>query len=278
MSLSHETYTSIGKKMRISRILKNGRSVIFAMDHGMEHGPDEFPKEHLNPKIILKKVIEGGADAIMVNIGIAALTWDVWANNVALIVKVTGKTSIRPKDETLLQSPTGIVEDAVKIGADGIAATVYWGSQYEHIMMEQFVEIAAICEEYGMPVLQLAYPRGPEIQNRYDPRIVRYGARAAAEIGADIIKTYWTGSKESFASVVEAASGVPVLMSGGPKTDTPLEFLKVARDVIEAGGAGVVVGRNVFQRSDPVTMMRAIVRVVHKDEDPEEVAREEGLV
>ncbi|MCD6503129.1 MAG: fructose-bisphosphate aldolase [Thermoplasmata archaeon] len=276
--MSFETYNSIGKKVRISRILKNGRSVIFAMDHGMEHGPDEFPKEHLDPRVILRKVIEGGADAIMVNIGMAALSWDVWAKKVALIVKVTGKTSIRPKDETLLQSPTGLVEDAIKIGADGIAATVYWGSQYEHAMMEQFVGIASVCDEYGIPVLQLAYPRGPEIQNRYDPKIVRYGARAAAEIGADIIKTYWTGSKESFATVVEAASGVPVLMSGGPKTDTPLEFLKVARDVIDAGGAGVVVGRNVFQRSDPAKMMHAIVRVVHKDEDPEEVAKDEGLV
>jgi len=273
-----ETTNSIGKKIRLSRILRNGRSVIFAMDHGMEHGPDEFPREHVNPKIILEKVVNAGVDAIMVNIGIAMLTWGVWKNRTALIVKVTGKTSLRPKNETLLQSPTGVVEDAIKIGADGVAATVYWGSQYEHIMMDNFVSIASFCDDYGIPVLQLAYPRGPEIKNRYDPEIVRYGARAAAEIGADIIKTYWTGSQETFATVVEAASGVPVLMSGGAKTESPVEFLKIARDVIEAGGAGVVVGRNIFQRTDVEAMTRAILRVVHKDEDPEEVAKDEGLV
>lgn len=273
-----ETVNSIGKKVRLSRILKNGRSVIFAMDHGMEHGPDEFPKEHVNPKIVIEKVVNAGVDAIMVNIGIAMLTWDVWRNRTALIVKVTGKTSLRPQDETLLQSPTGIVEDAVRIGADGVAATVYWGSQYEHIMMDNFVAVASVCNEYGMPILQLAYPRGPEIKDRYAPEIVRYGARAAAEMGADIIKTYWTGSQETFATVVEAASGVPVLMSGGAKTENPLEFLKIARDVIEAGGAGVVVGRNIFQRTNVEAMTRAILRVVHRDEDPEEVAKDERLV
>ncbi len=272
------SFSSVGKRVRLSRILKDGKAVIFAMDHGMEHGPDEFPEEHLNPKVIISKVVSAGVDAIMVNPGIARLTYEEWGNKTALIVKVTGKTVLRPKEDQFLQSPTGIVEEAIALGADAVAATIYWGTPYEDVMMERFVEIANACSIYGMPILQLAYPRGPTIQNRYDVKIVKYGARAAAEIGADLIKTYWTGSKETFSQVVKAASGIPVLLSGGARTPKPIDFLKIVEQVLEAGGSGVVVGRNVFQLKNPEAMVRALIRLVHKGESPEEAARAEGLM
>jgi len=100
-------------------------------------------------------------------------------------------------------------------------------------MLRLWVDVKSVAEYYDLSCLQLAYPRGPAIKNRYDVEIVRYGARAAAESGADLIKTYYTGSTETFRRVVEAASGVPVLMSGGAKTKTPLELLKVVKNVME---------------------------------------------
>ncbi len=263
----------VGKYVRLRRILPDGKAVIFAFDHGVEHGPKDFPPEHVDPRVIISKVVEAGVDAIMMLPGMARITYDIWANRAALIVKVTSKTNLRPEDARLLQSVFGYVEDAVALGADAVAATVYWGSQYEDDMLRQWFMVREAAERYGLPCLQLAYPRGPAIKNMYDVEIVRYGARAAAESGADLIKTYFTGSRETFAEVVKAACGVPVLMSGGPKAPTPLDFLKHVKDVMEAGGRGVVVGRNVFQHPNPKGMMRAIMAVVHEGKEPEEAIK-----
>ncbi|ADI31921.1 class I fructose-bisphosphate aldolase [Staphylothermus hellenicus] len=267
------TYNEVGKRIRLSRILRNDRAVVFAFDHGVEHGPSDFPPEHVNPRVILEKVVDAGVDAIMMLPGIARLTWDIWGNKTALIIKVTSKTNLRPKDERLLQSPFGFVEDAVALGADAVAATVYWGSQYEDLMLQRWFTIRDAAETYGLPCLQLAYPRGPAIANRYDVEIVRYGARAAAESGADLIKTYYTGSLETFREVVKAASGVPVLMSGGPRREKEIDFLRDVWNVIQAGGKGVVVGRNVFQHKNPKAMIKAVKAVVHENKTPEEAVK-----
>ncbi len=270
----HPTYNMVGKSVRLSRILKSdGRAVIFAFDHGVEHGPSDFPPEHVDPRVIIGKVVEAGVDAIMMLPGIARITWDLWGNKTALIIKVTSKTNLRPRDERLLQSVFGYVEEAVALGADAVAATVYWGSQYEDRMLQQWFAVRNEAESYGLPCLQLAYPRGPAIPNRYDVEIVRYGARAAAESGADLIKTYYTGSLETFKQVVEAASGVPILMSGGPRREKEVDFLRDVKNVLEAGGRGVVVGRNVFQHKNPTGMMKAVIGVVHEDLEPEEAVK-----
>ena len=255
---------AVGKSIRLNKILPDGKAVIFAFDHGVEHGPKDFPPWHMDPRAIISKVVEEGVDGIMTTKGVAIHTWDLWAGRVPLILKLTGKTSLRPKDEQLLQSPIALVEDALKLDADAVAVTVYWGSQYEDAMLRFFVEVAHIANDYGLPVLQLAYPRGPAIQNRYDVEIVRYGARAAMELGADIIKTYWTGSKETFAEVVKAATPVPVLLSGGAKKEKLEEFLEIVKAVMDAGGKGAVVGRNIFQRKNPEAALRAIKLVVHE--------------
>ena len=271
------SYSSVGVSVRLGRMLPDGRSVVFAFDHGVEHGPSVFPEEHLDPRVILSKVVDAGVDAVMMPPGSARLTADIWSGRASLIVKVTGKTNMRPEDERLLQSPIAGVRDAVALGADGVAATVYWGSQYEDVMLERWSMIRMEAEEYGMPVLQLAYPRGPAIEDRYRVEIVMYGARAAAETGADLIKTYYTGSTESFSRVVRAASGVPVLMSGGAKASSVVEFLEKVYSVMEAGGRGVVVGRNVFQHRDPKSVIKAVMLVVHEGLEPGEAASRAGV-
>ena len=280
-----EAYQSVGIRRRLRRFFRrDGRALIFAMDHGFEHGPTDFEPvwEHVNPKVIIRKVVRAGVDGVMMLPGIARIAGDEVKPERGLMIKLTSKTNLRPKNEQLLQSQLAFVEDAIKLGADAIAATVYWGSPAEDVMMRQFAEIASYAHDLGFPVVQFAYPRGPYINERYgkkeDYRVVMYGARAAVESGADMIKTYWTGSRETFAKVVEAAAGVPVLLSGGAKTDNPLDFLKLVWEVIEAGGAGAVVGRNIFQRENPEPFIKALLKVIHRNEDPEEAAKAAGLI
>jgi len=280
-----DAYQSIGVRRRLRRFFRrDGRALIFAMDHGFEHGPTDFEPvwEHVNPQVIVRKVMRAGIDGVMMLPGIVRMAGDEVKPDRGLMIKLTSKTNLRPKDDQLLQSQLSFVEDAIKLGADAIAATVYWGSPAEDVMMRQFAEIASYAHDLGFPVVQFAYPRGPYINERYgkkeDYRVVMYGARAAAETGADMIKTYWTGSRETFAKVVDAAAGVPVLLSGGAKTENPVDFLRVVYEVVEAGGAGAVVGRNIFQRENPEPMIKALLRVVHRNEEPEEAAKAEGLI
>ncbi len=271
--MSLVSYSYVGKLVRLRRILPDGKAVVFAFDHGVEHGPSDFPEGRVNPEPVLKAVVEAGVDAVMLTPGMARLTYSIWAGRTALIVKVTGKTNLRPSEQQLLQSVFGSVENAIALGADAVAATVYWGSPYEDQMLRQWFAVKSSAEAYGLPCLQLAYPRGPMIKDRYDVEIVRYGARAAAESGADMIKTYYTGSTDTFRRVVEAASGVPVLMSGGPRAPTAIDFLRQVRSVMDSGASGVVVGRNIFQHPDPRSMTKAVIAVVHEDLEPEEAAK-----
>lgn len=267
----YPTLSSIGKTVRLVRILKQGKAAIFAFDHGLEHGPSDFPEDRQDPKVSIRLAIESGFDAIMTTKGIAKATWNVWSGKIPLILKVTGKSKLRPQDAQLLQSPIGFVQEALAIGADALAATVYWGSPQEDLMVERFTNLASACERYGLPILMLAYPRGPTIPDRTKVEIVKYASRAGAEIGADLIKTHYTGSTESFREVV-SATPVPVMMSGGPKADDERDFLKIVRSVMDAGGAGVVVGRNVFQSKNFVKMAKAIMLIVHEDASLEEAS------
>jgi class I fructose-bisphosphate aldolase len=278
MSIRIPSYSFIGKSVRLSRILNPKGTLIFAFDHWLEHGPVDFPEDRIDPRKILEKVVEAGVDGVMLTPGDARLLHDIWVGRTSLIVKITGKTNLRPEDKRLVQSAIGAVEDAVRLGADAVAATVYWGSPWEDVMVERWVAIREAAELYGLPALQLAYPRGPTIKNRYALDIVMYGVRAAVGVGADLIKTYYTGSKETFAKVVEAASGIPVAMSGGPARDNPIDFLRDLKAVREAGAVGAVVGRNIFQAKDIKAMARACIKVIRGEAEPEEAAKEEGLI
>jgi len=267
----------VGKRVRLSRILGGGRgALVFAFDHWLEHGPRDFPRDRLRPSAVLEEVVSAGVDAVMLTPGDARRYADIWAGRAPLIVKLTGKTSLRPAGDQLLQSPIGSVEEAVALGADAVAATVYWGSPAEDVMLERWTAIREAAAAYGIPALQLAYPRGPAIRDRHAVDVVLYGVRAAVSVGADLVKTYYTGSRETFRLVVEAAEGVPVMMSGGPRRSRPLEFLRDLADVRAAGAAGAVVGRNIFEAPDIQAMTRA-ARAVLRGATPEEAAEGEGL-
>jgi len=259
----------VGKQLRLERVFaRDSRSVIFAMDHGVERGPSVFPGSALNPRDIISKVVEAGVDAAMLTKGTARATHDIWRNKIGLVMKISGKSELRSKESQALQSPIGAVEEAVALGADAVATTVYWGSKFEDVMMERFLSTSRACERFGMPVLQLAYPR-VEGKTNSEVEVVSYAARLAFETGADAIKTYYTGDTESFSKVVASAGGVPVLLSGGQASDDPLKFLGEVASVMAAGAKGVVVGRNVFQNKNPSAMARAVIKVVHDEWSPE---------
>jgi fructose-bisphosphate aldolase/2-amino-3,7-dideoxy-D-threo-hept-6-ulosonate synthase len=132
--------------------------------------------------------------------------------------------------------------------------------------------VADKCDIHGMPLLAMMYPRGPKIKSEHDVEVVAHAARLGAELGADIIKTNYTGDIESF-KIVVGSCPAPVIIAGGPKCKTDQEILQTTYESIQAGGSGISIGRNVFQHATPALMVKAMSAIVHKGASVEQALR-----
>src|SRR5665811_1360254 len=147
------------------------------------------------------------------------------------------------------------------------------GSETEANQLQKLGTIAERCTMWGMPLLAMMYPRGAKVTDQYAEKFVAHAARAGAELGADMIKTNYTGDPDSFARVVKSCP-VPVIIAGGPKVETDAELLQMISDAIAAGARGVAIGRNVFQHDKPTEIVRAIARIVHENTSVNEALKE----
>jgi fructose-bisphosphate aldolase, class I len=243
---------------RMSPFLTGGKSMLLAYDQGLEHGPStDFNDKNVDPAMIMDIAAKGRFNGIIFQKGIAERYYD---GKVPLIVKVNGKTSL-PKGEPISKQVCS-VEQAVSLGAKGIGYTIYLGSGYEAEMLSEFGKIQEQAHERGLPAIAWIYPRGAAVQNDTSKEIVAYAARTGLELGADAVKIKYTGDPASFSWAVRSAGGVKVFMSGGPKAPTDEDFLKQVKGVIEAGGTGLAVGRNVWQNQDPLAMADRLRKVI----------------
>ncbi|MEM2839519.1 MAG: 2-amino-3,7-dideoxy-D-threo-hept-6-ulosonate synthase [Thermoplasmata archaeon] len=247
-----------GKALRMRRILdvKSGKTVIVPMDHGVSLGPVKGISTITDS---IRKVGLGGATCIVVHKGIASkLTKDVMGN-MGLILHVSASTSLwnEPNRKAIVSS----VMDAVKIGADAVSIHVNLGGKYENEMLAQMGDISSQCIEMGMPLLAMMYPRGENVKSQFDVEAVKNCARVGAELGADIVKTNYTGDVDSFSEVVKGCH-VPVVIAGGPKMDSEEALLKMVREAMEAGAAGISIGRNVFQHEDITGITKKLAEIV----------------
>jgi len=244
-----------GKKRRLKRILQaDNRTVVVPMDHGVSMGPI---KGITNMQKIVDQLLEGGVDAVLMNKGIARR---VDIDNAGLIVHLSAISNLTPNANNKVQVCT--VQEAIRIGADAVSVHINVGAPEEDKMLEKLGKIADKCDVHGIPLLAMMYPRGPKIKSEHDVEVVAHASRLGAELGADIIKTNYTGDVETFKKVVEGCP-VPVIIAGGPKCKTEQEILQTAYESIKAGGAGLSIGRNVFQHEHPTLMVKALAGIVH---------------
>jgi fructose-bisphosphate aldolase/2-amino-3,7-dideoxy-D-threo-hept-6-ulosonate synthase len=256
----------IGKKIRIERIMdrESRNMVIIPMDHGISIGPI---KGLVNLVDMVSKVAEGGANAVLLQKGMAKHGHRGYGRDIGLIIHMSASTSLGPDPNDKVQVCT--VEEAIKMGADAVSVHINIGSETEAKQLKKLGAVAEQCDFWGMPLIAMMYPRGKNIKDQNAPDVVAHAARAGAELGADIIKTNYTGDPETFKKVVEGCP-VPVVMAGGPKAETDEDFLRMIRGAMDAGGRGVAIGRNVFMHEDPTKMTRAITLIVHKNRSVEE--------
>lgn len=251
--------TIIGKRIRMERIKNRntGRTVIVPMDHGISMGPIDGLQDM---KRAIHDVAEGGANAIVEHKGLVVEGHRRKGKDIGLIIHLSASTSLSPYPnvKTLVCS----VEEAIKLGADAVSIHINLGNGQEKEMLNDFGRVSYEARMWGMPLLAMMYPRGEKIKNEYDVDAVKHAARVGDEMGADLVKVSYTGSMETFKEVVTGCA-VPVVIAGGPKMDSDREILEMVKGSIEAGGAGVSIGRNVFQHKDPTQMVRAICAIVH---------------
>ncbi len=257
-----------GKTIRLRRIFNNdGKTVIVPMDHGISLGP---VKGIADIRSTIDKVAEGGASAIVIHKGLVPYAGDAIGAKLALIVHLSASTSVSndPNFKVLVAR----VEDAISLGADGISIHCNIGGDNEDKMVSDFGMVADRCRKFGFPLLAMCYPRGKNIKSQFDVESVKHCARLAAELGADVVKTNYTGSIDSFKEVVKGTP-IPVVIAGGQKMDSDKNLLKMIHDAMQSGAKGVSIGRNVFQHEDITGITRAIGRVVFEGMRPEDAYR-----
>lgn len=267
-----------GKKARLHRILhqfglKNGTALFLPYDQGLEHGPRDFfaNPSSSDPKYIIKLALEGGFNGIAIHIGLAEkFFWD-FAGELPLILKLNGKTDI-PSDARALSPVHATVKEAVRLGADAVGYTLYVGSPAQEQDFAQLREIRTDAKKYGMPLIVWSYPRGEAIEAKGGNSsfyAVDYAARVASELGADVVKVNFPHPdlranvtkeydrdftpQDAIDAVVRSANKTLVLVSGGEKAGDEA-MLEKARESMEAGGTGLIFGRNVWQRDHDTSL------------------------
>lgn len=245
-----------GKKKRLKRVFRDDqRTIIVPMDHGVTIGP---VKGIIDMQETVNKLLDGKVDAFVLHRGLAK---NIDTGKAGLIVHLSGSTKLGPDPNNKVQVCS--VEEAIRIGADAVSVHINIGAQHEDKMLTKLGEVADDCDKYSIPLLAMMYPRGPKIQNQHGGEVVAHVARLGAELGADVIKTNYTGDVETFREVVRGCS-VPIIIAGGPKVETVKEVLGMVHSSMRAGGAGVSIGRNVFQHENPTLMAKALSAIIHQ--------------
>jgi DhnA family fructose-bisphosphate aldolase class Ia len=248
-----------GKTIRMNSIFRKdtGKSVIVAIDHGGIAGPMKGINE---PEKLIQACVDGGADGVLTTRGFIRASEGAFNRGLGIILRLTGGFTVLGGgfEEEMISS----VDTALRYGSAGVAVTVKFGHEREGHFTKQASLISDKCEEWGLPLMVEAMARGKDMKST-DPMGIKLASRAAAEIGADMVKTYYTGDPDSFAEVVEG-SMVPVVILGGAKTDSIKDVFNDVYYSIQAGGSGIAIGRNIWQHENVQAMIEAMGGLVHE--------------
>jgi len=256
-----------GKEVRMNRLFnkKSGKILVIALDHAVGWGVIEGINKIEETMAV---IIKAEPDAITMQKGIIEKCYSKFSSSIPFIMKATSFAPFHPTYDTQI----GDVEEAVRLGADAIAVgcTVCGKEQAE--LLKQMAKITKEAASYGMPTIAHIYPKGDLINEdeRYCAKYVSYAARAAAEIGIDIVKTFYTGDPDSYRKVIESCPA-RVVVSGGPKMPELKDVLVMTKNAMEMGAYGVTYGRNVWQTEDPVKVIKGLKMIIHENKEVDEV-------
>jgi DhnA family fructose-bisphosphate aldolase class Ia len=261
---------NLGKAIRLRRLLRNDRcTLVVAFDHALVLGPIPGTRD---PRGQIQRFALAGADAILLNLGlfqhcvhpqstapipplIARLDWTTAFSE-------AGRSDSNAFRSCLLGKP----EDAMQAGADAVITYMTIGSgnlNFERDEIARTAQIARDCERIGLPLIVETIARGPAVKNPVDPSWLLTHTRRAVELGADAIKTEFTGDAETMREVVEACP-IPILVLGGTRMNSDEEVVRVTGEIVRSGAAGIFFGRNIFQSEHMPQLMQKIHAVLRE--------------
>ena len=250
-----------GMQNRLARVFHpdSGRTVMLAVDHGYFQGPTTG-LERIDVNIL---PLVPYVDALFVTRGIVRSVVPA-ATQAPIWLRASGGPSILKElsDEEIAVD----IEDALRLNAVGVGVQVFIGGPFETKTVHNMTRLVDAGLRHGVPVLGVTAV-GRELTR--DARYLGLACRILAELGAQVVKTYYC---EPDFDTVTAACPVPIVMAGGKKLPE-LEALEMAYHAIQGGAAGVDMGRNIFQSESPVAMLRAVRKVVHEDMPPREALK-----
>lgn len=265
---------SLGKALRMRRVLdpETKSTVMFACSHGTSAPTILEGTEDV--RIPVEAAVKGGANIIFLSLGMALICKNILESSrdvgLALKVSSTAGGSEKPFQEV----PIANVETALELGADAVVALIPFAPSNEVEVLKWTARLGEDCHKMGMPfIAEAEFPNAyTQEQNDFTKGLgidyLRRGARLCVELGADVVKSNWTGKKEEFAEIVNSISGTPIVVAGGSKV-SDLDLFKRLAEAKEVGASGCSVGRNIFQHDDPEGMTRAIGAVMRDGESPE---------
>jgi DhnA family fructose-bisphosphate aldolase class Ia len=245
-----------GKTLRMNRIFPGGSRRLFSvpLDHSVSMGPIDG-LEAMAP--VVEELQSSGVDLVIVTKGAVREVVPVLRRPTLLGVHISASTSLGPSanHKVLVGSAT----EAVALGADMLSVQVNFGVPEEGAMLQDLGVAVDQARALGLPLMCMSYvkkPNGPTLEE------LRHAARASADLGADIVKTSYPGTEEGFRALV-ASTPVPVLIGGGVRADSEDAFVDTVRASIRAGGAGICIGRNLFQRRPVTPLARRLAELLH---------------
>ncbi len=245
-----------GKAIRLKRIFPDERRRLFSvpLDHSVSLGPIEGLED--TPALVTE-LQDAGLDMVIVTKGAVGPLVPVLRPSTLLGIHVSASTSLAPNSD--LKVLVGTAEEAVALGADLLSIQVNFGVSQESDMLRSLGIAADQCRAIGLPLMCMAYVKKP---GGGTPDEIRHACRAAADTGADIVKTGYPGSLEEYRRLVRTTP-TPLLLGAGPRLDQDAEFLRIVRETVEARAAGVCIGRNLFQRHPVGPLARQVASLLH---------------
>ena len=255
--------------LRQSRIInpETGKGVVVAIDHGLFIGPLPGIEESARA---VDRLLPGAPDAIQMTPGTArACAGKLHGRGKPGLIVRLDATNIWRKKPAPLQgyyTPVASVKDAVQLGADAVVTFLFAGydtDAQEAANLQALARFGADARDLGIPFIvePLAIAKGSNLVRDFE--VMRVIVRMASEIGADLIKADYPETRKQFEELVRTAT-VPILVRGGPKMESDAEMLQMVRDAVDAGAAGLVFGRNIWQHDSPARVLRALAAVVHE--------------
>jgi 2-amino-4,5-dihydroxy-6-oxo-7-(phosphonooxy)heptanoate synthase len=260
------------RSLRLRRLTQRAadRWLVCPVDHAVSDGP-VLPRGRTLDELVAA-LARGGADAVVLHKGAVRHVRPERFADLSLILHLSASTSRAPDPDA--KSLVTTVPEALALGADAVSVHVNLGCLHERQQVADLGRVAEECERWNVPLLAMVYPRGPQVTDPRDPELVAHAVCLAAELGADVVKTVFTGTAGEMRDVTAAAS-VPVLVAGGPRRAEESGVVAFVGDALRGGAAGVAMGRSLFQADDPCGLTRAVSRVVHGTPEPRGEARHE---